>query len=276
MRKKIGVLIAILIFTGIPLAVKATSENGNPNIKSYGSIIYKDSSGSVELYAEDIAFLQEKLASVPDEIFDPVLYSHVHEWEYINVNKNTHTRHCAVCGSLYDIVSAHAHEAATSRACTITYGDKDYPGYEKTCRCGYTWKVEMYHNLIYTSVDATYHRLSCGLAGTDYCSGLEAKDSEHVRTASPVDETHHQSVCNFCLIEEIQECVFDYDSFEDSENPTQIIKYCECGNYITEPKESVSENDIGNTEDRSDETSQTEQLESVSGNQTETIQGGKI
>ena len=97
MRKKIGVLIAILIFTGIPLAVKATSENGNPNIKSYGSIIYKDSSGSVELYAEDIAFLQEKLASVPDEIFDPVLYSHVHEWEYINVNKNTHTRHCAVC-----------------------------------------------------------------------------------------------------------------------------------------------------------------------------------
>ena len=198
MRKKIGVLIAILIFTGIPLAVKATSENGNPNIKSYGSIIYKDSSGSVELYAEDIAFLQEKLASVPDEIFDPVLYSHVHEWEYINVNKNTHTRHCAVCGSL------------------------------------------------------------------------------HVRTASPVDETHHQSVCNFCLIEEIQECVFDYDSFEDSENPTQIIKYCECGNYITEPKESVSENDIGNTEDRSDETSQTEQLESVSGNQTETIQGGKI
>lgn len=85
MRKKIGVLMALLIFIGIPLGVKATSELGSSNIKSCGSIIYQDSSGSMELYAEDIALLQEKLSSVPNEIFDPVLYSHIHEWEYINV-----------------------------------------------------------------------------------------------------------------------------------------------------------------------------------------------
>ncbi len=281
MRKKTVVLIALLIFTVVPSAVKAASEGGNPDIKSHGSIIYKDSNGSVELFAEDIAYLQEKLSSVPDEIFDPVLYSHTHEWEYINVNKNTHTRHCAGCGSPYDIVSAH--DAATSRTCTITYSGKDYPGYEKTCRCGYTWKVEMYHNLIYSPADASYHTLSCALDGTDYCSGLETEDDEHVRTASPVDETHHQAVCYYCgYVEEIRECIFDYDSVEDSEDPTQVKKYCECGNFITEPKETVSGNDITGEEtgDRSEEelptgSPESGEPESVSENQTEAIQGGR-
>lgn len=274
MRKKTGVLIAMMIFIGLPLVVKATSESGNPNIKSQGSIIYKDSSGAIELYAEDIAFLQEKLSSLPDEIFDPVLYSHMHEWEYINVNKNTHTRHCAGCGSLYDMVSVH--DAATSKACTISYEGKDYPGYEKTCRCGYTWRVEMYHNLIYSPVDASYHTLSCALDGTDYCSGLAGENSEHIRTVFPVNETNHQSVCNYCgFVGEIQECVFDYDSVEDGEDPTQIKKYCECGNYVTEPKETVSENDMGDKSDDEEETDPLEPEKSVSENQMETIQGGK-
>lgn len=273
MRKTIGVLVALLIFIGIPLVVKATSGSENSNIKSYGNIIYKDSTGSVELYAEDIALLQEKLSSVPDEIFDPILYSHMHEWEYININKNTHTRHCAGCGASYDMVSVH--DAATLKVCTITYDGKEYPGYEKTCRCGYIWREEMYHNLIYSPVDALYHTLFCALDGTDYCKGMAAKNSEHITTAYPIDETHHQLICDYCeFAGETEECAFDYDSIEDSEDATKIRRYCECGNYITEPKETVSEN---SAEDKSDEESQQEIPESISENQTEVMEeGGQI
>lgn len=275
MRKKIGVLMALLIFIGIPLGVKATSELGSSNIKSCGSIIYQDSSGSMELYAEDIALLQEKLSSVPNEIFDPVLYSHIHEWEYINVNRDTHTRHCAGCGSAYDMVSAH--DVAASKVCTITYNGKEYPGYEKRCRCGYTWKEEMYHNLIYSPVDASYHILSCALDGTDYCSGLSDEKSVHIITAFPIDESHHRLICDYCgFTGETQECVFDYDSVEDNEDSTKVRKYCECGNYIIESKETVSENTTGNTSEEESQTGMPETVESISDNQTEAIDGGKI
>lgn len=213
---------------------------------------------------------------MPDDIFDPVLYSHMHEWEYINVNKNTHTRHCAGCGSFYDIVSVH--DMSASKACTIAYDGKEYPGYEKTCICGYTWKEEMYHDLIYSIEDVSYHTLSCALDGTEYCGGLAAKRSEHVKTANPADKTHHQMICDYCgFVGEIEECVFDYGGIEDSEDPTHVQKYCECGNYIIEPKETVSGNDTG---EGSDEGSQTEQPnpESVSENQTEAIkaEGGIV
>ena len=273
MRKKTGLIVAILIFIGIPLAVKATEESGNSNMKSCGSIIYRDSSGSIELYAEDIAFLQEKLASVPDEIFDPILYSHMHEWEYINVSQTTHTRHCAGCGSSYDIVSVH--DADASKICMITYDGKEYPGYEKICRCGYIWKEEMYHNLIYSPTDATYHTLSCVLNGTEYCSGLAARESEHIEIAYPDDESHHYLICEYCgFAGEMQTCVFDYDSIEDSEDPALVRKYCECGNYITEPKETVSGNSIEDEPDEEPQTGAPEPVESVSDNQI-IVEGGE-
>lgn len=279
MRKKIGIFAALLFFIGIPLAVKATYENGNSDIKSCGSIIYKDNSGSVELYAEDIALLQEKLASVPEDIFDPVLYSHMHEWEYINVNQYTHTRHCDGCGSSYDMVSAH--NAVKSRICTITYEGKEYSGREKSCSCGYAWKEEMYHNLIYSPADATYHTLSCALDGTDYCSGLVAEESEHITTAYPEeDAAHHRLVCDYCgFAGEMQACIFDYDSVEESEDPTLIQRYCVCGNYITEPKETVSGNSTETEDGTEEEEEETQEgaPESISENQTVIInEGGQL
>lgn len=275
MRKKIGigVFAALLILIGIPLAAKADPERENSNIKSYGSIIYKDSSGSIELYAEDIALLQEKLASVPDEIFDPILYSHMHEWKYININRTTHTRHCDGCGSAYDIVSEH--EAAVSKICTIMYDGQEYPGYERICRCGYIWKEEMYHNLIYSPADATYHTLSCALNGTDYCRGLVAKDSEHAGTVYPADKTHHQPICDYCgFVGEIRECVFDYESIEDDENPDLVRKYCECWNYITEPKETVSGNSVGDEFDEESLLRGSDPVQTISENHVEAMQEG--
>lgn len=266
MRKQIGVFLVLLVFIGIPQVVKAASENDN--IKSYGSIIYRDSSGSIELYAEDIALLYEKLASVPNDIFDPIIYSHVHEWEYINVNKNTHTRHCAGCGPSNDVVSVH--DAVSSKTCTILYGGEEYSGYEKNCRCGYTWKEEMYHNLIFSPVDESYHTVSCALNGTLYCGGLDVEKSAHIILVYPTDALHHQSICDYCgFTGKTQECIFDYNIIENEE---QIQKYCECGNYITIPKETISENNMGDESGKESQSRESDSVESISENQTQIIE----
>jgi len=74
MQKRIGILCAMAIMIGIPLAAKA-SEASDTAIQSYGNFFYESADGSVRFYSEDLALLQEKLSSVPDEIFDPALYS---------------------------------------------------------------------------------------------------------------------------------------------------------------------------------------------------------
>ncbi len=86
MQKRIGILCAMVILIGIPLAAKA-SEASDAAIKSYGSFVYDGADGSVRFYSEDLALLQEKLSSVPDEIFDPALYS---PWESVDVTEQSH------------------------------------------------------------------------------------------------------------------------------------------------------------------------------------------
>lgn len=262
MKKRTGILFAMIILMGIPFAVKASEASGSDEkaVKSYGTIIYEDKDGSVKIYAEDISLLQEKLASIPDEIFDPILYGHTHIWEYIDVTDQGHTKHCDICGSKYDITNAH--NEATKTACTITFKGHDYPGYEKICECGYSWVEEDDHIIVCTSKDEAYHTQSCALEGTPYCKGMEAVDISHLLTVSPTDETHHQRNCFECGYQgDIEECVFDIEEdeeilalfSEDSEetNPIpkepeegRVKKYCVCGNYIIEPKTDITDPDV--------------------------------
>lgn len=89
LRKRTGFLLAMIIFIGLPLVVRASAESDDTAIKSYGSIIYQnDHGGSVRIYAEDIALLQEKLASVPDEIFDPAIYAQTQVREYKDITNH--------------------------------------------------------------------------------------------------------------------------------------------------------------------------------------------
>lgn len=253
MKKRMGIFWAMVILIGIPFAANAaeSSEADERAVKSYGTIVYEDKNGSVRFYAEDIILLQEKLASIPEEIFDPVLYSHTHVWEYIDVTDRSHIKHCDICGSRYDLINEHS-EAAV-KACTITLNGHDYPGYEKACECGYTWQTENGHSLIYTSKDENYHSQSCALDGTSYCMGIEKVDLPHNITLYPTDQTHHQKRCSECGYQgDIEECIFDLeeqttdiqetDSISEraGETATEVRKYCVCGNYITEPKTDVT------------------------------------
>lgn len=266
MKKGIGILLAMAIFIGIPVAVKASGASiiTDGAINSYGSIVYKDANGSVGIYAEDIALLQEKLASIPDEIFDPILYSHAHVWEYLDVTDQGHTKHCAICGSKYDVVSNHIETEA--KECTISYNGKMYQGYEKICECGYKWEEESYHNLIYTPKDETYHTISCALEGTSHCSGLDISDAPHMMILQPVDTLHHQNICGDCGYQgTIEECVFkiveDMNEEIDPEETEGLRKYCECGNYVLEAETDATDQGAMVLETRVTENETNEELQ---------------
>lgn len=86
MKKRIGILLVMAIFMGIPFVAAKAAESepsgtDEKSIKSYGTIVYEDANGSVKICAEDIVLLQEKLSSIPEEIFDPALYSNTHVLE---------------------------------------------------------------------------------------------------------------------------------------------------------------------------------------------------
>lgn len=238
MKKRTGILSAMAILMGIPFAVSATgsSETDGTALNSYGSIVYEDATGSVKIYAEDIVLLQEKLASLPDEIFDPVLYSHTHVWEYINITDQSHTEHCNGCGVKYDLVNPHT--AAETEPCTISYDGQEFSGYEMICECGYKWQEETDHTPVYRTKDETCHTMSCALGGTSYCMGMESTDMEHGMIPQPTDTTHHQNVCGVCGYKgDVEECVFDIMDIDEAagdETPAEVRKYCECGNFITE------------------------------------------
>ena len=237
-RRKAAILLAAVFLIGLPVLTKAAEERST-SIKSSGNIVYKSSAGSVELYAEDIALLQERLASVPDEIFSPILYSHSHDWEYIDITSKEHTKHCAGCGSSHDMIGPH--QASTVSSCIISYDGEEYIGDKKICECGYEWEEEVSHNLIYETKDESYHMMACVLSGTVYCSGMESMEEKHSMMFCAIDESHHQESCTECgFTGKEEECTFDIEEKEEieegeeSKDSEEVKKYCKCGNYIIE------------------------------------------
>lgn len=225
---KKGILIALVfIFISIPCYVYADMvEMPDINIRSYGNIVYKDENGSVEIYAEDIALLQEQLSSIPEDIYESALYSRTHDWEYIDVNEITHMRQCNVCGTKI----TNAHKAINQEECSFRYNNKAYDGYNFTCKCGYTWQGERDHNYVYISSGAEKHTVACVLDGTKYCEGLARYEEEHVLNAAPITDKTHKVSCSSCLYKKDEIC--DFSEYFQDEITEEERLICECGNYI--------------------------------------------
>ena len=227
----VGSLI-IFIFLFVPCyAYASLTELPKINIESYGNIVYEDENGSVEIYAEDIAFLQEKLSSIPEEIFNPAFYSRIHDWKYIDVNEKNHTKQCDVCGTTI----TNEHKAIDQEECSFTYNNVTYDGYSFTCSCGYVWYGEQNHNYVYTSLDEEKHMVSCALDGTSYCEGMKEYEEEHVlNTVSSTDSTH-KVLCSICLSEREENCNFIIHFHDDVTGEDHLS--CECGNDIAVEEE---------------------------------------
>lgn len=223
-----GILITLAaIFISIPCYVYADlAEIPDINTKSYGNIIYEDENGFVKIFAEDISFLKDEISSLPKDIFEPVFYSHNHDWKYVGVSEENHTRQCNICGT----VITNVHRATDHKECSFVYNNKTYAGYDLICKCGYTWQEERGHNYKYTPLNAEKHIVSCVLNGTKYCGGMAEYEEEHILSKVPDTDDTHKVICSSCLYEKVESCIFTQYFHDELTGEDRLI--CECGNYI--------------------------------------------
>lgn len=232
-KKPVIIAITAIMILGIgTTCMAASSTDIITSVKSKNTLKYQGADGDVALYSSDIILLARKLSTIPDRPFDPGIYTHIHAWEYINVNDDTHTKHCPECGSENDITNTHV--AIQRDACDINYGGNTYTLCKCTCECGHQWMEENSHNLAYESVSDTKHSISCALDGTEYCSGYRSYNENHSLGQIPDDNTHHTVKCSLCDYETTEECDFT-DYSEVNEEGSEITWYCQCGNSKTEP-----------------------------------------
>ncbi len=231
--KKIFLLIAavFLLFFGIDDSIK-TVEAKEIVLSSRGNMIYQESDRQAAIYIEDLLLLRDKLSGIPEENFDPIRYTHTHSWEYRDVNKETHTRRCSLCGPTFDLVSRH--KAESTESCLISSGAEACPGIRCTCACGYKLTVEAGHTMTYVAVDETNHRICCILEGTEFCSGFRPIVEEHYAyNCLPCEDgLHHRKVCMDCEYD-FGEAVCRFTlaaGLEEDDDRDPDLLYCECGN----------------------------------------------
>lgn len=268
-KKTVYAALAAAIAMGISVPCFAANADNTKDLsflKSKGTLKYQSDAGTVELYASDITLLADKIFTMPENAFEPAFYTHVHVWEYTNINELTHTKQCEECG--YDITNGH--KAGLQENTTISYEGSTYAGILSTCECGYQWTKERYHNYEYAQYDDTKHMVSCALDGTEYCSGFQAYAEEHVFDGILADDDnqHHTLTCISCGYEKTEEC--DYTAYYViDEDAGEIAWYCQCGNMITEPYTSDTEQDTVSENDLDDAGADTEQ-DAVSENDLDT------
>lgn len=226
-----------------------------PDRVSVGNITYRDGSGVLALYGEDIALLEGKIASIKGGQYDPAVYSHIHQWKYIDVNGQTHTRHCDLCGAVYDTINVHT--ASTKEPCTISQKEATYDGYRYQCECGYQWKKEVSHNLIYAFVDENGHTVSCALNGSAYCNGMTEHVKEHNFDITPDSDNsgYHICICSLCGYSKSEPCDYTNDPEGVDGN---ILQCCICGRTVTDDESD----DLGESEEQENEGQEDEEQRS--------------
>lgn len=244
-KKTIIITILILVFTlFICIPATAADASTDKNIKSKNTLKFESAEGSIAIYSDDIRLLADKIYTMPAKTWSPSLYAHSHIWEYININTQTHTKHCSECGSQNDATINH--KTSSAEPYDISYNGKKYGGNQYTCECGYQWVHEASHNYVYNETNATHHTVSCALNGTPYCDGLNAYQEMH-DFGEPVikDATHHFIICKLCGAKITEKCVF-----EVTNDGTDSTEYCLCGNtHVKNPDIDSVETSVDNVAD---------------------------
>lgn len=233
----------------------ALSRTSDAGLSSQGNLVYEDGKTGAQIYTADFLLLKNKLDTIPNEVFHPACYTHTHQWEYLNVNERTHTRHCDACGNAFDLVNEH--RAVRQESCTFSYGGVEYSGIRYTCVCGYQWEQERAHTLFFETVDGTCHQSRCCLEGTKFCPGGEPIEEEHYAYYyEPCEDgCHHEKVCMDCGYRVEEACCFELPGTDggsedggNGENNSSEGKRCQCGN--------VEKQDTETDTDTSDDTDQ--------------------
>lgn len=191
-------------------------------LASRGNLVYREGGEEAAIYAADLTILEGKLSTVSGTVYDPAEYTHMHQWEYRDMDGSTHTRHCVLCGlELID-----AHKAENENDCRISYGGAEFSGRRFQCACGYQWEMETAHTLTFDMVDETCHRGRCLLDGTAYCPGCEFAEEEHYAFYHTMDPsgTHYTKTCIDCGYQTEEEIMQsrDLEQPEEEEQPPDL------------------------------------------------------
>ncbi len=233
---------------------------------SRGNLAYRQKETGAQVYAADFLLLRDRLSTIPDTVFEPACYTHTHQWEYLDINGENHTRHCEICGSAYDLVGAHKPKEMGN--CTLSYDGAQYAGISYICDCGYGWEREEAHTLVFDSVDENTHRSRCRLDGSDFCTGYEPVIEEHYayHYKPCEDGIHHERICMDCGYQDQEECRFSVPDTDGDGGNDGESKRCWCGNV--EKPDAETEEDVSGTEPE-DEKADAETEEDSSGTGSE-------
>lgn len=176
------------------------------SVRSRGNIRFESREGEILLCGEDMDYLLEKVSSIPDEMFDPAYYSHIHIWKYGQIDSSTHTKQCTICSKSV----TKSHVSRRQEPSVIIYRGGSFSGTMHTCECGQEWLKETAHNLVYVQKDEEGHIVRCELSNTDYCSGRDETEEEHSYSLeSGEDYRTHFKTCRLCGFKKEEECGFD-------------------------------------------------------------------
>lgn len=229
-----------------PQGMDAERPAVRPGVSSRGNLVYREGKREAAVCTADFLLLHEKISTIPEDVFDPIRYTHAHQWEYRNVNEKTHTRHCGICGDAFDLECAHS--VSGEEDYVICYEGAEYSGRRYRCVCGYQWEREASHVVVFEAVDETNHRSRCLLEDTAFCGGYEPLTEEHYayRYDSCEDGAHHRKSCIDCGFGDgIEDCSFVLEAKpEDGDDRDTSLLYCVCGNgRAAGPEEDQAEVD---------------------------------
>lgn len=264
--RKLAIALLLPLAVGLCGTAGAVQAKGT-ELSSRGNIIYQNGGEKAEVYAADFLLLKEKLDTMPNEIFTPSYYAHVHQWEYTDINERTHSKHCEKCGKNFDLMNPH--QAVREEECTITCQGQEYPGRRYSCECGRQWVQEAAHVLVFEQVDESCHRSRCVLDEEGYCLGYEPILEEHYAYyyIPDPDGEHHRKICFDCGYQVEETCSFTLESWEKEEiQADESVRYCECGNSQQIEEDETKEPDTDKTENPGEEPEGSMSENSISGN----------
>ncbi len=197
------------------------------SVRSHGNVVFESVDGEILLCGEDMTYLLEKVSSIPDEVFDPEYYGHIHVWEYDQVDSDTHIKKCKVC----DESALKPHTSFQQEETVITYKGSVFSGTTNICDCGFQWVKEMAHNLRYVQEGEKGHIVECELSDTKYCDGRDEAEEAHSYILEPKEDYKtHLRACTLCGYKKEEEC--DFVSYSEKNEDLTITWYCECGNSV--------------------------------------------
>lgn len=196
--RKLAIALLLPLAVGLCGTAEAAQAKGT-ELGSRGNIIYQNGGEKAEVYAADFLLLKEKLDTMPNEIFSPAYYAHVHQWVqeaahvlvFEQVDANCHRSRCVLDEEGYCL----GYEPILEEHYAYYYiPDSDGEHHRRICfDCGYqveetcSFTLESWEKETEIQTDESVRYCECG--NRRQTEGGETKEPDTDITEKPGEET---------------------------------------------------------------------------------------